>query len=136
MSDGERKRSSSMCSNNTLQNLYYNKRGSENFVVGSGDLKSRWQTVRWTRPLRAMLQSKGMMKYLGTNTIQEEQKVSFTLVLSADASVAGLLHCVLCLQLQEKVNRLNKAHTGTKQRLKCGKECPGSNRLQEHNVGN
>lgn len=116
MSDGERKRSSSMCSNNTLQNLYYNKRGLENFVAGSGDLKSRWQTVRQTRALCAMLQSKGMMKYLGTNTTQEEQKVSVALVLSADASVAGLLRCVLCPQLQEKVNRLNKAHTGTKQR--------------------
>lgn len=108
-----------MCCNNTLQNLYYDKRCSENFVAGSRDLKNRC-----TRPIRAMLQSKRMMKYLDTNTIQEEQKVSVALVLSADASVAGLLHRVLCPQLQEKVNRLNKAHTGTEQTLKMWERMP------------
>lgn len=57
-------------------------------------------------------------------TIEEEQRVSVALVLSADASVMGLLHYVLCPQLQEKVNRLNKAHTGTKQMLKMWENMP------------
>lgn len=50
------------------KNLCYERSSWENFVAGSSDLKSRWQIVRGTRPLCAMLLSEWMMKYLGTNT--------------------------------------------------------------------